>query len=167
MDFALRKWELGDEKSICNYANNKKIANQMRDSFPYPYTMEDARRFIESCMQADEREQLYRAVVIKGEAVGSIGAFFQKDVYRKNVEIGYWLGEPFWWKGIMSCAIRQVCGLLFEQYDIARIYAQPYAVNAASRRALEKAGFRLEGIMKKNVYKNGTLMDSCMYALLK
>ena len=139
MDFALRKWELSDAESICNYAN----------------------------MQADEHKQFCRAVVIQGEAVGSIGAFFQEDIYRKNAEIAYWLGEPFWWKGVMSCAIRQVCASLFEQYDIARVYAQPYAVNAASRRALEKAGFRLEGIMKKSVYKNSTLMDSCMYALLK
>ncbi len=168
MEFALRKWEPEDAQTITKYANNPKIANHLRDGFPSPYTLADAEEFVESCIHADESRQFCRAVVINGEAVGSIGVFLKDDVYCKSAEIGYWLGEPFWWKGIMSCAIRQVCAEVFRLYpEIVRIYAQPYAINAASRRALEKAGFALEGLMKKSVYKNGRVMDSCMYALLR
>jgi len=85
----------------------------------------------------------------------------------KNAEIAYWLGEPFWDRGIMSEAIKQLCRTAFEQYDISRIFAEPYAQNIGSRKALEKAGFVLEGIMKKGVYKNGSFFDYCMYALVK
>ena len=99
--------------------------------------------------------------------VGSVGIFVQGDVARKSAELGYWLGEPFWGKGVMSAAVRQICAEAFEKFDIVRIYAEPFAHNAASRKVLQKAGFTLEGIMKDSVCKNGEIFDSCMYALLK
>jgi ribosomal-protein-alanine N-acetyltransferase len=110
---------------------------------------------------------ILRAIDIDGIAVGSIGIFLKDDVYCKSAELGYWLGEPFWGKGIMTQAVKQICKMAFEKYDIVRIFAEPYADNTASRRVLEKAGFRLEGILRKSVYKKGQIMDSCIYALIK
>ncbi len=104
---------------------------------------------------------------MNGEAAGSIGIFLQNDVYCKSAEIGYWLGEPFWSKGIMSSAISQLCKFAFENYDLVRIYAEPFSHNTGSRRALEKAGFKLEGEFEKSVFKNNVFYNSCMYALIK
>ncbi len=167
MDFELRKWKSTDAESVLKYANNQKIADNLRNVFPYPYTMLDAQGYVASCAQNDEKFQCCRAIVINGEAVGSIGIFIKNDVYCKSAEIGYWLGEPFWGQGIVSRAILQLCGFAFAQYDIVRIFAEPFAHNMGSRRALEKAGFALEGVMKKSVYKNNEIFDSCLYAIVK
>lgn len=154
-------------KSIAEYANNKKIADKLHNAFPYPYRLKDAEEHINACISADESKVILRAIDIDGIAVGSIGIFLKDDVYCKSAELGYWLGEPFWGKGIMTQAVKQICKMAFEKYDIVRIFAEPYADNTASRRVLEKAGFRLEGILRKSVYKKGQIMDSCIYALIK
>ena len=167
MNFILRRWAGEDASALVKYASNKKIAANLRDGFPYPYTMNDAWAFLQAMISADEAKSFCRAIDIGGESVGSIGIFFKDNVYRKSAEIGYWLGEPFWGNGITTAAIRLMCGEAFERRDIVRIYAEPYAHNAASRRALTKAGFELEGVLRRSVYKNGSIFDSCIYALLK
>jgi len=167
MDFELKKWRLDYVKDIAKYANNKKIADNLRNAFPYPYTEDDAKRYINHCIIKEGDGQVCRAIVVDGEAVGSIGVFFRDDVYSKTAELGYWLAENFWCKGIMTRAIAQVCEMIFSEYDVVRIYAEPFANNIGSRRVLEKAGFILEGIMKNSVFKNDTIQDSCMYAMLK
>ena len=101
-----------------------------------------------------------------GEAMGSIGVFVGSGVYRRSAELGYWLGEDFWGRGVMSAAIPQLCREALERFDLARIYAQPFARNTGSRRALEKAGFVLERVLRQSVTKSGVLCDSCVYALL-
>ncbi len=166
MHFDLRKWRLKDAPSIVKYANNKKIADNLRDGFPHPYTLADAENFIRS-QGGDSYSRICLAIDVRGEAVGSIGAFLKDDVYRKSAEVGYWLGEPFWGKGIITEAIGRICDMAFREFDIVRIYAEPYAYNTGSRRALEKAGFVLEGVLKKSVCKNGQIFDSCIYALVK
>jgi len=165
MDFTLRNWKLTDAKTISVYANNKKIADNLRDAFPYPYTLNDAEAYIRSSL--DNHNALQFAIDINGEAAGSIGAFPQNDVYRRSAEIGYWLAEKYWSNGIISKSINRICDIVFDTTDIIRIFAEPYAHNQASRRALEKAGFVLEGILGKSVYKNGNIYDSCIYARLK
>jgi len=165
MDFELRKWEKADSENFFKYSHNTKIAENMRDAFPS--TLEDCRKAVESFSCNDEAQQCCRAIVVNGEAAGCIALFLKNDVYCKSAEIAFWLGEPFWGRGIMGRAIKQLCQIAFEQYDIVRIFAEPYAHNIGSRKALEKAGFVLEGIMKKSVYKNGRFFDSCMYALVK
>lgn len=170
MDFELRKfesrkWERSDTENFFKYSSNPNIKENMRDSFPS--TLDGCRKIVESFSCNDETRQCCRAIVINGEAVGSIALFFKNDVYCKSAEIAYWLGEPFWGRGIMSEAIKQLCQTAFEQYDIVRIFAEPYAHNVGSRKALEKAGFVLEGVMRKAVYKNGNFFDYCMYALVK
>ena len=106
-------------------------------------------------------------IEVNGEAAGNISVSCGSDVYRKSAELGYWLAEPFWGRGIMPEAIRQVCKEAFERYDIVRIYAEPFAWNTGSRRALDKAGFALEAVLHNSVYKNGKIGDSCIYSLLK
>ncbi len=167
MDFKLRKWEPGDISDVAHYANNNKIAANLRDVFPYPYTFEDARGYVTACAENTEERQLCRAIVVDGHVVGSVGIFCGTDVYRKSAELGYWLAEDFWGRGIMSAAVTQLCREAFAAFDIVRIYAEPFAHNKGSRRVLEKAGFTLEGIMRQGVYKNGHVADYCMYALLK
>ena len=164
MDFKLRKWEESDAENFFKYSRNPKIVENMRDSFPS--TFEECKTIVKSFSCSDETQQCCRAIVVNGEAVGCIALFIKNNVYCKSAEIAYWLGEPFWGKGIMSKAIEQLCQTAFEQYDIVRIFAEPYSHNTGSRKALEKAGFVLEGIMKKSVYKNGRFFDSCMYALV-
>ena len=166
MDFELRKWRMEDAYDIAHYANNKIIADNLRNTFPHPYSVENAKTFVSACLNADEHYRCFRAVSVDGIAVGSIGISLKDDIYCKSAEIGYWLAEPFWNKGIMSAAVRRICRYAFDSYDIARIFAEPFANNEGSRRVLERAGFTLEGVLKKSVFKNGRLLDSCIYALL-
>lgn len=167
MEFELRKWNLADSQDVAHYANNKKIAANLRNVFPYPYTLADAEGYICSCVENNEERQLCRAIVVNGHAAGSVGIFCGTDVYEKSAELGYWLAEEFWGNGIMTEAVKQLCQEAFDKFDIIRIYAEPFAYNTGSRKVLEKAGFSLEGIMKKGAYKNGQIQDYCMYALLK
>lgn len=167
MNFRLRSWKDSDRDALLKYANNPKIASRLRNSFPFPYSAEDAQAFLSICHSADPEDQLFLAIEVNGEAVGSISVAVQPDIYCRSAEVGYWLAEPFWGNGIMSKAIREICKIAFERFPIVRIFAEPFANNFGSRRALEKAGFALEGILKQSVYKQERLLDSCIYALLK
>ena len=167
MDFELRKWQTQDIESVAHYANNEKIACNLRDVFPHPYTLSDAEGYVSSCINNSEARQLCRAITVDGLAVGSIGVFLAGDVYQKSAELGYWLAEEYWGKGIMTEAVKQICAEAFAAFDIVRIFAEPFAHNQGSRSVLEKAGFTLEGVMKNGVFKRGRVCDYCMYALLK
>ena len=167
MKISLRPWRPEDAKEIWEYANNRKVAENLRDVFPFPYAEQDAVDFIKICIKGEGKGQLCRAICADDRPVGSIAVFLGQDVYRRSAELGYWLAEPFWGKVIMSQAVAQICREAFERFDIVRIYAEPYAYNQGSRRVLEKAGFALEGILRQSVYKNGQMHDSCIYALVK
>ena len=167
MLIALVPWEEKFIPDVAKYANNSRIAANLRDVFPWPYTDADAERFVRDCMEKEGAGDLFRAILAGGECVGSISVAQGGDVYRRSGELGYWLAEPFWGKGIMTWAVREICREAFEKLDIVRIYAEPYAYNTGSRRVLEKAGFTLEGILRKSVCKRGEVFDSCIYGLLK
>lgn len=167
MNFKLEKWDVKYIEDIAYYANNEKIANNLRDVFPYPYTLEDAREYISSCLEMKKEDGLCYAILVGGKAIGSIGLFPFTDVYRKTMELGYWLSEEYWSKGIMTRATKLICKEAFEIYDINRICASPFSYNVGSRKVLENSGFILEGVMKKGVYKNNKYYDYCMYALVK
>ena len=167
MKFELKRWKDKYLYDLQKYADNPNIARWLRDAFPTPYTIEDAVTYIDGRLSADDSAELCRAIVVDGEAVGSVGVFVGTDVYRRSAELGYWLAEKYWRCGIMSEAVRMICREAFDKFDIVRIYAEPYADNVASRRVLNNAGFRLEGTMERGVYKNGEMHDYCMYALLK
>ncbi len=164
--FKLRKWEIDDIQSVVKYANNKNVADNLRNVFPHPYTLENAEGYVRLCISSGETKQCCRAITVNGEVVGSIGVFIKDDVYCKTGEVGYWLGEDFWGRGIMSQAIKEICEFVFDNYEVVRIFAEPFAWNIGSRKALEKAGFKLEGILEKNVFKNGIIGDTCMYGLI-
>lgn len=167
MDFTLRPWRPADAADIAPLADNPRVAANLRDGFPSPYTLADAEAYVAACMAGDEASALTRAIVVAGRAVGSIGVFRQADVYRRSAELGYWLGEPYWGQGIMTATVRAICREAFDRYDIVRIYAKPFAHNSASCRVLEKAGFTLEGTLRRSICKNGEIGDSCVYALLR
>ena len=168
MDFILRPWRQEDVEDVLRYANNDKIARNLRNIFPYPYIRTDAETFIESCIAADETHQLFRAIEVEGHAVGSIALCLGSDVYCMTAELGYWLAEDYWGQEIMTRAVQQICEEGAERWeDLLRIYAGPFAHNTASRRVLEKAGFTLEGVLRQSVFKRNEVCDSCMYALLR
>lgn len=167
MEISLRPWQIGDAAAIVPYADDPLVAQNLRDAFPNPYTLTDAECYVNSCVENEGRGQLCRGIVIDGRAAGSIGLFLGSDVYRKSAELGYWLGRPFWGRGVMTAAVRAICREGFTLWDIQRIHAEPFARNLGSRRVLEKAGFTLEGTLRKNVYKNGVLQDSMLYSLLR
>lgn len=163
MDFELRSWEMSDLPDLVEHANNFKIARNLTDGFPYPYTEENGRFFISEI--AGKNPELILAIVVEGKAVGGIGIHPQTDIMRKNAELGYWLSEKYWGKGIVTEAIKQIVNLAFEKLDITRIYARPFGSNRASQRVLEKAGFMQEARISQNIIKNGTFEDELIYAV--
>ncbi len=161
-DYNVRDFSAGDAPAIARYANNRKIWENLRDGFPYPYTMRDAEDFVERV--ASEEPRNIFAIASDAEAIGAIGLMPGKDVHRFSAEMGYWLAEPFWGRGITTRAIMAVTEYVFAERGLHRVYAEPYAHNRASCRALEKAGFALEGIMRANVIKDGRILDQFLYA---
>jgi len=163
MEIKLRPWKIEDADSLVENANNFEIARFMSDAFPSPYTLEDAKNFIAFATK-DEPTHIF-AIEIDGQAVGGIGIHPQADIMKKNAELGYWLGEKYWGKGIISKAIREIIPWAFNTYDITRIYARPFGSNMASQKVLEKAGFVLEARIKENIFKNGEYLDELIYAI--
>ena len=167
MNCVLRKWRLSDGKELAAALNNKQILNNLRDGLPFPYTERDARDYIKTMLAASESDTFARAITLDGRVIGSIGAFRQGNIHRQTAELGYYLAEAYWGRGIMTDAIRQLCAEIFENTDILRIYAEPFSYNAGSRRALEKAGFTCEGTMRSNAVKNGKVVDMTLYSLTR
>ena len=167
MKYELRKWRLSDAKELAAALNNKRILNNLRDGLPFPYTEQDATEYITAMRSADENDTFAYAITAENHVIGSIGAFRQINIHRQTAELGYYLVEEYWGQGVMSGAIRQLCGTIFQTTDILRIYAEPFSYNAGSRRALEKAGFRYEGLMKNNAVKNGKVVDMALYSLTR
>lgn len=165
--FILRKWQYNDIEAIAKAADNPHIAQNLRNTFPNPYTIEDAKLFVNDCISQEGKSQITRAIVVDGKAVGSIGIFIKSDVYEKSGELGYWLSEDYWRQGITSRAVQIICREAFATFDIIRIFAEPYGHNTSSRGVLEKAGFTYEGTMRNGVYKNGNIHSYCMYSLLR
>ena len=165
--FTLRPFCMEDAKSIADCANNPKIAGNLRNVFPYPYTPEHAKSYLARCIAEGEEKQLIRAIVVDGKAVGTISVFLGEDVYEKSAEIGYWLAEPYWGLGIMARAARELSELAFSKYDIVRIYGEVFGENRQSCRVLERAGFTFEGVKRSAIYKNGRIQDSHLYALVR
>jgi RimJ/RimL family protein N-acetyltransferase len=158
----LRPWRASDAATLAEHANSPSIGHNLRDGFPYPYSYEDAVRFIAHAVAI---EPLCRfAIVVQGEAVGSIGFVLHENVERVSVEIGYWLGERFRGRGLMTEAVRAITRYAIEAHGLTRVYAVPYEWNPASFRVLEKAGFTCEGRMRKSAIKEGQVIDQLLYA---
>jgi ribosomal-protein-alanine N-acetyltransferase len=162
----LRPWSIGDAGQLALIADNKKIADNLRDGFPFPYSLNDAKNWLNIILPENYPPRFF-AITVNKQLVGSIGIVTKTDIYRKNFEIGYFLAEEHWGKGIATRAIKAATSYAFKDFDIVRVYAEPFSDNQGSRKALEKAGFTLEATLKRNVIKNGIIKDSCIYSVLK
>ena len=165
MEISVRKWQAGDEEELATQANNIKIFNNVLDQFPNPYTLEEAERWIKYSSGITPPEHM--AVIVDGKIAGGIGTKRKEDVYRKTMEIGYFLGETYWGKGIMTLAVKQFVDYMFKTFDINRIIAPIFDFNIASQRVVEKVGFRKEAVMVKSVIKNNVFRNEIIYALLR
>lgn len=165
--FILRPWRSEDASALAAAADNPKIAANLRNSFPSPYTPADAERFIRDCVARGEERRLVRAIIIEGTAAGSVGVFVKDDVYEKTAELGYWLAEEHWGRGVMTEAVRRICREAFARFAILRVFAEPFDSNLGSRHVLEKAGFTYEGTMRCGVFKNGRVLSYRVYSLLR
>lgn len=163
MNFMLRPWQEEDLDNLVRFANNYEIAKFMNDHFPHPYTHETGKSFLKMAMSGMPPNIL--AIVVEGSAAGGIGIHPGWGVERKNAEMGYWLGQPFWGKGIVTKAIGQMIDHAFRNWDIDRIFARPFHTNIASQKALQKAGFILEARLEKTFFKNGEYFDEMIYAV--
>ena len=167
MNCKIRKWKLTDAKDIAVALSNKKIQDNLRDGLPYPYSEKDGIDFISSMISANEDETFAFAITLDDKVIGSIGVFRQQNIHRQTAEMGYYIAEEYWGKGIMTDAVKQICEYVFMNSDILRIYAEPFAYNTGSCRVLEKAGFQYEGTLRNNAVKNGKVIDMKMYSLLR
>jgi ribosomal-protein-alanine N-acetyltransferase len=160
----LRAWRSSDATALARHANNPNIARQLRDRFPHPYTIADARQFIQAGSGA--RPTTMFAMIVDGEAVGGIGFFPGADVERFAAEIGYWLSESYWGRGITVEAIRLMSEYAFEVCNMLRLFALPFADNSQSLRVLEKAGYTREALLRSSSVKYGQVRDQALYALV-
>lgn len=167
MNCNIRAWRMSDAADLAAALNNPNIQNNLRDGLPYPYREEDAGGYIDAMLHADKNTTFAFAITVDDKAVGSIGAFRKDNIHSRTAEMGYYISELFWGQGLGTSAVKQTCEYIFENTDILRIFAEPFACNAASRRILEKNGFLCEGNMRANAVKNGKVLDMALYALLK
>ena len=163
--YIIRDWQIEDAPSIAKYANNRKIWMNLRDAFPYPYSLRDAESFISRVIEANPITVF--AIANPSKAIGSIGLMPGKDVHRHTAELGYWLAEPFWGQGIMTQAVKSLTAYAIRDLKLHRIFAEPYTTNPASARVLEKAGFICEGILRSNVFKDGKVLDQFIYCCIR
>lgn len=161
----LRPWSVDDAADLAEIANNRKIADNLQDIFPSPYSLKDAREWLKTILPINP--PLNFAIIYENDIAGNIGILTKTDIHRKNFEIGYFLSEKFWGRNIAARAIKAITSYAFSNFDIARVYAETFSDNVRSRRALEKAGFILEATLKNYVIKNGIIKDSCIYSVLK
>ena len=147
---------------MAEIANNEKVAVNLRDAFPSPYSVEDAQKFISMCL-GQEPYQVF-AIEYQGEYVGNVGLHRQNDVYRKTAELGYFIGEAYWHKGITPRAVNLICEYGFRELDVIKIFSGVFSFNTASQRVLEKCGFEREAVLKNAVIKNGKIWDEIRYA---
>jgi len=158
----IRSWRTSDLESLVRYADNRNIWINLRDRFPHPYTTRDGHAFLKHTRT--QHPETAFAIAVSGEAAGGIGFQLQGDVERVSAEIGYWLGEPFWGRGIVTDALVALTEFAIATHGLTRVYAIPFASNQASCRVLEKAGYVLEGRLRRSAVKDGRVTDQLQYA---
>jgi [ribosomal protein S5]-alanine N-acetyltransferase len=161
----LRPWTMDDAKVLAEIANNRNIADQLQDLFPFPYSKKDARKWLKTTLLIVPPRNF--AIIADNKVAGNIGIIPKEDIHRINAEIGYFLSEKYWGRGIACRAVKALTSYAFSNFDIVRVYAETFSDNLRSRRTLEKAGFILEANLKSNIIKNGIVKDSCIYSILK
>ena len=158
----LREWLWEDKVSLIKHANNIKVARVVRDRFPYPYDNAAADSWLNQVTK--EKHQTNFAIIVKNKAVGAIGFDSEGDIFYRTAEVGYWLGEDYWGKGIMTEALGAITSYAFSNFDLCRLWAGVFSNNPASVRILEKNGYEFEGRLKKNITKFGQTLDQLVFA---
>jgi [ribosomal protein S5]-alanine N-acetyltransferase len=160
----VRSWHAADLEPLVLHANNRNVWINLRDRFPHPYTRSDGRHFIREARKMDP--ETFFAIAVDGSAIGGIGFVLQSDVERVSAEVGYWLGESFWGRGIATEALVAVTELAIDRHQLTRLFALPFAFNTASCRVLEKAGYALEARLRRSAIKDGAIVDQLQYAFI-
>ena len=164
----LRPFRMDDAAAVARHANNRKIAERLRDRFPHPYTLDDAKRFLLAVTKRDENAQEFvLAIDIEGEAIGAIGVILGSDIERVSGELGYWLSEEFWGRGIVTAAIGEFAPWAMERFHLTRLHANTFHDNPASACVLEKAGFIKESVKRRAAIKYGEIKDLNVYVMLR
>ena len=161
----IRSYEGRDLDALLRHANNRAVSIHLRDAFPYPYRRRHADSWLELAL--GQSVESHFAIATRKALVGGIGFQPQEDVYRKSAEIGYWVAEPYWGRGIATLAVREMTRYAFSHFHVTRLFANVFEGNPASERVLEKCGYVYEGTMRKCVYKERTFRDQKIYALLR
>ncbi len=161
-EWQVRSHRADDAESLARYASSRNVSRNLRDAFPFPYTVADATEWLGRAIQRSPESNF--AIASATEVIGGIGLTFGSDVHRRSAEIGYWLGEPFWGRGIATAAVVAVTEYAFAEHDLVRLHAGVFEWNLASARVLEKAGYVLEGRLRKSVTKDGQTIDQLLYA---
>ena len=161
----VRSYRPGDAASLAKHGNNRRIWENLRDRFPHPYAEAHAAQYIERLSASSDDVSF--AIEVGGEAVGGISLHPGTDIERIGAELGYWLGEAFWNRGIATSAIRLVTDYAFNKKRLERVFAVPFTTNVASCRALEKAGYEREGTMRRSAIKDGRILDQHLYARVR
>ena len=164
-DYCIRSFELTDKESLIKYASNFNVAKNLRDRFPFPYKESDAEQWL--IFASNQNPEYNFAIANSQELIGGIGLSPQDDVNKYSVEIGYWLAEPFWGKGIVSAALIEMTQHTFKRFKFNRIFAAVFEGNKASERVLQKAGYKKEATLRKSVYKKNKFLDQYIYSILR
>jgi [ribosomal protein S5]-alanine N-acetyltransferase len=163
--FILRPWLKKDKRSLVKNANNKNVWINLKDIFPHPYTSAEADIWFDIVKKLPVNTSF--AIDYEGKAVGGIGIHLLEDVHKHSAEIGYWLGEDYWNRGITTEAVRRITSFAFDNFDINRIFARVFEWNQSSAKVLEKNNYRLEGRLRQSIYKDGVFTDELVYGLLR
>lgn len=153
----IRPWKPEDASALASICNNRKIWLNVRDRFPHPYTVANAIEWITFTIRQKPIQNM--AIIYNGKVAGSIGVMPKDDVYRKSIEIGYFIAEEMWGKGIASAAVALLLNYIKKHFDVIRIYAEVFDHNIPSMKVLEKNGFHLEGVRERAVVKDNVIMD--------
>ena len=161
----VRSFRPDDVEALARNANNRNVSRNMRDTFPYPYELSNAREWIE--FATTQLPETHFAIADSRELIGGIGITLQSDVNRFSAEIGYWLGEAHWGQGIATAALQALTDWAVDEFDLVRLHGEVFEWNPASGRVLEKAGYRLEGRLRKSIIKDGQIIDALLYATIR
>jgi ribosomal-protein-alanine N-acetyltransferase len=162
----LRPFTPADAPAVARHANDRGIWLNLRDQFPHPYSIAEAEWYVHF-VENEGRHNLHLCIEVDGEAAGSIAILFEGDVSRRSAEIGYWLGRAYWGRGIVTAAVKELSDYALKHFALCRLYAGVFEYNPASARVLEKAGYQLEGRLRKSVTKDNQTVDSLLYALVR
>ncbi|HHH54593.1 MAG TPA: GNAT family N-acetyltransferase [Bacteroidetes bacterium] len=164
-DIILRQWHHQDAELLAELANNFEIAKNLSDQYPYPYSLQNAKDYINHVL--DLKPFSIFAIEYKGKLAGSFGYIFHKDIWKKNIELGYWLAQDYWGQGIMTNVVKNMIDFAFQNFDINRVIAKVFGSNYGSRKVCEKAGMIKEAVLKNSIYKNGKYFNEIIYSIQK